>query len=85
VNVSLTKELEQIIDNKVNSGLYNNGSEVIRDALRRAFCPGPELDVEQDTPELAALLREGVESRHVRHKRGDILKILARTRAKLAR
>jgi antitoxin ParD1/3/4 len=34
VNVSLTPELEKLVQNKVRSGLYNNASEVIREALR---------------------------------------------------
>jgi len=37
MNVSLTEELEKVIGEKVRSGLYNNASEVVRDALRRAF------------------------------------------------
>lgn len=34
MNVSLTPELEQYIRRKVESGLYSNASEVVRDALR---------------------------------------------------
>ena len=34
MNVSLTPELEIMIQNKVRSGLYNNQSEVVREALR---------------------------------------------------
>src|ERR1700722_19715143 len=34
MNVSLTAELEQYVRRKVASGLYNNASEVIREALR---------------------------------------------------
>ena len=34
MNVSLTSELEQVVREKVASGLYNNASEVMRDALR---------------------------------------------------
>lgn len=34
MNVSLTPELEQIIDQKVRSGLYNSASEVVREGLR---------------------------------------------------
>ncbi|NOQ37221.1 MAG: type II toxin-antitoxin system ParD family antitoxin [Methylococcaceae bacterium] len=34
MNISLTAEFEQIIKNKVESGLYNNASEVVREALR---------------------------------------------------
>ena len=34
MNVSLTPELEKYVRSKVASGLYNNASEVIREALR---------------------------------------------------
>ncbi len=34
MHISLTKELETIVRQKVASGYYNNASEVIRDALR---------------------------------------------------
>ena len=34
MNVSLTPELEKFVDGKVESGLYNNASEVIREGLR---------------------------------------------------
>jgi predicted nucleotidyltransferase len=50
VNVSLTPELEQYIRRKVDSGLYSNASEVVREALRllvgqdagRGSCPRRE-------------------------------------------
>lgn len=35
MNVSLTEELHKIVQEKVNSGLYSNASEVIRDAIRK--------------------------------------------------
>ena len=34
MNVSLTPELEQLVNEKVKSGLYNSASEVIRESLR---------------------------------------------------
>lgn len=34
MNVSLTPELESLINNKVKTGLYNSASEVVREALR---------------------------------------------------
>lgn len=34
MNVNLTPELDQLVHEKVNSGLYNSASEVIREALR---------------------------------------------------
>ena len=37
MNISLTPELENAIKAKVASGLYNNASEVIREALRESL------------------------------------------------
>jgi antitoxin ParD1/3/4 len=37
MNISLTPELEKAVKTKVNSGLYNNASEVIREALRQSL------------------------------------------------
>jgi antitoxin ParD1/3/4 len=34
MDVSLTPDLEELIDQKVKSGLYNSASEVIREGLR---------------------------------------------------
>jgi len=34
MNISLTPELEKIVNQQVESGMYSNASEVIRDALR---------------------------------------------------
>ena len=34
MNVSLTPELEQLVNEKVESGLYRTASEVVREALR---------------------------------------------------
>ena len=44
MNVSLTPELERIVREKVESGLYNNASEVIREALRETFGREQERD-----------------------------------------
>ena len=80
MNVSLTAELETVIEKRVKSGLYNNASEVVRDALRRAFCQPQSLDLEEDTPELAALIREGVKSGHTPHRKGDVRRLAERIR-----
>jgi len=37
MNISLTPELEKLVQAKVESGLYNNASEVIREALRNSL------------------------------------------------
>ncbi|MFA6286719.1 MAG: type II toxin-antitoxin system ParD family antitoxin [Opitutaceae bacterium] len=34
MNISLTPELDKMVKAKVETGLYNNASEVIREALR---------------------------------------------------
>ena len=34
MNISLTPELKKLVQKKVGSGLYNNASEVVREALR---------------------------------------------------
>jgi antitoxin ParD1/3/4 len=34
MNVSLTPELEKFVNGKVEGGLYNNASEVVREGLR---------------------------------------------------
>lgn len=34
MNISLTPQLEELVRNKVASGLYNSASEVVREALR---------------------------------------------------
>ena len=37
MHVSLTPKLEQFVKEKVESGLYNNASEVVREALRLLY------------------------------------------------
>lgn len=41
MNVSLTPELERFVREKVASGLYNNASEVVREALRAMYATTP--------------------------------------------
>ena len=80
MNVSLTDKLESVIAEEVKSGLYNNASEVVPDALRGTFCKPRSLDLEDDSPELAASIREGVWRRHTPHQKGDVRKLLDRFR-----
>ena len=51
MNVSLTPELERFIEGKVESGLYNNASEVVREGLRLL----------KESDELRGKLREQIE------------------------
>lgn len=67
MNVNLTPELEKLIQDKVASGLYNNQSEVVREALR--------LLVEQDRLREAHLakLREALATGLEQADRGELL------------
>ncbi|MGK7892777.1 MAG: type II toxin-antitoxin system ParD family antitoxin [Xenococcus sp. (in: cyanobacteria)] len=59
MNISLTPELEKLVQSKVASGLYNSASEVIRESLRLLH----ERDKirELRLQELRAEIRKGVE------------------------
>jgi antitoxin ParD1/3/4 len=54
MNVSLTPELEAMIRQRVESGRYNNASEVVRDALRH-------LEEHERSEHLNSLLAVGLE------------------------
>ncbi len=60
MNVSLTPILEDYIRQKVASGLYNNASEVIREALRLLVVHEPPVLI---TPEHRHLSKEQIHSR----------------------
>ena len=55
MHVSLTPKLEDLVREKVDSGLYNNASEVIREALRlmHEFDSVQELKLKRLRKELA--------------------------------
>lgn len=63
MNVSLTPELERFVDAKVESGLYNNASEVVREGLR--------LLKEQD--EIRRRWREQIEIGWQQAQRGELV------------
>ena len=44
MHISLTPRLEAFVKSRVESGLYNNASEVIREALRTEMEREPEMD-----------------------------------------
>lgn len=62
MNVSLTPELELMIRQRVESGRYNNASEVVRDALRR-------LESHERLEHLRSLLSVGLEQ----ERRGELI------------
>lgn len=55
MNISLTPELEAMVREKVERGLYNNNSEVVREALRL-------LEQEDKLERLRAALAVGIEA-----------------------
>jgi|WetSurMetagenome_2_1015567.scaffolds.fasta_scaffold1060236_1 antitoxin ParD1/3/4 len=59
-NVSLTKELDQFIAAKVETGLYANASEVMRTALR--LLEKEEREYEEKLAVLRAAIAEGLAS-----------------------
>ncbi len=62
MNVSLTPELEAKIHERVESGRYNNASEVVRDALRH-------LEEFERLEHLRSLLQVGLEQ----ERRGEMI------------
>ena len=77
MKVVLGKNLEAVVRTQVESGLYVDAS----DAVRRTFCP--RLDLDEDTPELAELVQQGLRSPSKPWKKGDSLRHLARFRKQL--
>ena len=60
MNVSLTPELEKYVSQKVESGLYNSASEVVRQALRLLVAQDTEQQVKLEA--LQAAVQDGVSS-----------------------
>ena len=67
MNVNLTPELERMVRDKVASGLYNNQSEVVREALR--LLAEQERVREAHLERLRSALAEGL----VQADRGELL------------
>jgi antitoxin ParD1/3/4 len=63
INVSLTEELERFVDGKVESGLYKNASEVVREGLRLL----------KENDEFRALVRESIERGWAQAQAGEML------------
>lgn len=68
MNVSLTPELERLIQERVASGMYSNASEVVREALRMLF----EKEVEKSRA--LERLHDELEIGYNQIKRGEVVK-----------
>lgn len=60
MHVSLTPRLEALIREKVESGLYGNASEVVREALR--LMELRDRDHQSKLDDLRAAIQEGIDS-----------------------
>lgn len=78
MNISLTPELERMVKEKVASGLYNNASEVIREALRQSLRGEAENQWLQREAAIGFLQLEARETVVVKSK-DDFLKLARRT------
>ncbi|MBI4739281.1 type II toxin-antitoxin system ParD family antitoxin [Candidatus Woesearchaeota archaeon] len=64
MNVSLTPQLEELVKRKVDTGLYNSASEVVREALR--LLDEHDRIREMRLEELRQEIRKGLESGEAR-------------------
>jgi antitoxin ParD1/3/4 len=80
MNISLTPHFDELVKNKLASGLYHSASEVIRDALRLLEQRDEERDLK--LKELRKEIQIGIDSGKSRQL--DIEAIKARGRKKLA-
>lgn len=62
MQVTLTKDLEKFVEQKIRGGGYTNPSEVVRDALRDFR--SKENSMENDSQELAEMLLTAVRGKH---------------------
>ena len=59
MNVSLTQELEELVESKVSSGKYKSASEVVREGLRLLSERDSWIALKQDA--IRAQIAEGIE------------------------
>lgn len=81
MKVTLTKDLEQFVETRVQSGGYADAGEVIRDALRH-LRQSEEVDIVA-SPELEAKLLEAAEGPHKKYSRKVIEDAASRVSARV--
>jgi len=74
MNVSLGRQLEKLVEQQVKTGIYQNNSEVVRDALRHMFLE----DYSDDTELLAQPLRAARNSPGKRYVPGEFRQVVSR-------
>jgi antitoxin ParD1/3/4 len=75
MNVSLPKELEKVVHEQVESGLYRDADEVISSAIRQAYCSN-DSDPYLDSPEVAEKIRHARRGKYHAHRAGNFDRIL---------
>lgn len=83
MNITLTKDLEKFVSEKVRSGGYADASEAVRDALRTLRRKGDSADT--DSEELAELLLPAVRGRHRPLTRDNFAQLRQRARKRTTR
>jgi len=66
LHISLPKQLENLVHQEVDSGMYGSASEVVREALRYFFSGENQL-----TPQEIAILRDEIKKRSELIQNGD--------------
>jgi antitoxin ParD1/3/4 len=80
VNVSLTPELEQLINDKVETGSYQTASEVVREALR--LLKHRDEGLVALRRDIQAGLDQAARGEYTQHDRQSLAKLAARVKAR---
>jgi antitoxin ParD1/3/4 len=80
VNVSLTPELERLINDKVETGSYQTASEVVREALR--LLKHRDEGLVQLRGDIQAGLDQAARGEYTAHDRPSLSKLAARVKAR---
>jgi putative addiction module CopG family antidote len=81
MKVALTKELENVVQEQVKSGLYQDAGEVIRNAIRQTYC-GNEPDPYLDSAEIAEKIRHARNGKYHPYRAGEFDRLLQKVVAK---
>lgn len=81
MKVELTKELENVVQEQVKTGLYKDAGEVIRNAIRQTSC-GNQPDPYFNSAEIAEKVRHARSGKYHPHRPGEFDRILQKVIAK---
>jgi Arc/MetJ-type ribon-helix-helix transcriptional regulator len=81
MKVELTKELENVVQEQVKTGLYKDAGEVIRNAIRQTYC-GNEPDPYLDSAEIAEKVRHARNGKYHPHSADGFDRILQKVVSK---